>query len=245
MESKYKVPPFLKRDGESLLFNNDEGEFVFFVPEIYFSRKDAIILGEYVNLFGVLDYSITDKNGKYGKLKAFRYPTVFLSKPSSIEKVKDLKLTSAVDACDYRLLKYKKNDIIVVSVKTPQDVDNMEELYKLFVISGRLPRTVRYDQMHEYFIENATLNGAKYNLSLQLFGILVSEIARCKNDVSKPFRFSDMKDMTEYTAINIADVPKYVSPYEAITSQNWDDAVVFATLNDKESTSPMEKVLMG
>ena len=66
MESKYGVPPFLKRDGESLVFKNTEGEFIFFVPEVYFSRKDAVELGEFVNVFGILDYTIADKNGKYG-----------------------------------------------------------------------------------------------------------------------------------------------------------------------------------
>lgn len=247
MESKYKVPSFLKRDGESLLFNNSEGEFVFFVPEIYFSRKDAVIMGEYVNLFGVLDYSITDKNGKYGKLMPFKFPTVFLTKPSSIEKVKDLKLTKTTEPCDYRLLKYRKDDVIVVSVKVPQDVDNMEELFKLFAISGKLPTTVRYDEMHEYFIENATLNGNSYgSLSLQMFGIFVSEIARCKTDLSKPFRLQkDIKDMTDYVTMNMADLPKYIDPYAAITSQNFDDAVVAATMMKNDGRSPMEKVLMG
>ena len=241
-----EIPKFLKRDGDSLLFNNNEGEFIFFVPEIYFSRKDAVLMGEYVQLFGVLDYSITDKDGKYTKLMPFRHPTVFLSKPYLVEKVKDLKLTKTTEPTDYRLLKYRKNDVIVVSVRTPQDVEYMEELFKLFVISGKLPTTVRYDQMHEYFIENARLNGNSYNgCSLQLFGILVSEIARCKNDISKPFRMSKITDMTDYVAINITDVPKYISPFESITSQNWDDGVIYASMNDKESTSPMEKVLMG
>lgn len=246
MESKYKVPSFLKRDGESLLFNNSEGEFVFFVPEIYFSRKDAVLMGEYVQLFGVLDYAITDKSGKYGKLTSFKFPTVFLSKPAEIEKVKDLKLTATTEPCDYRLLKYRKNDIIVVSVKVPQNVNNMEELFKLFAISGRLPTTVRYDEMHEYFIENAELNGASYSsLSLQMFGIFVSQIARCKSDLSKPFRLQKITDMTDYTTMNMADLPKYIDPYAAITSQNFDDAVVAATMSNKTSTSPMEKVLMG
>ena len=55
--ASYKVPSFLKRDGDALLFN-DEGEFVFYVPEVYFDRGDAQIKGEYVNLLGILDYSL-------------------------------------------------------------------------------------------------------------------------------------------------------------------------------------------
>ena len=60
--SNYQVPKFLKRDGDALLFN-EEGQFVFYVPEIYFDRKDAQIKGEYINLLGILDYTIFNKNG--------------------------------------------------------------------------------------------------------------------------------------------------------------------------------------
>ena len=52
--SSYKTPNFLKRDGDSLLFNED-GQFVFYVPEVFFDRGDALIKGEYVNLLGILD----------------------------------------------------------------------------------------------------------------------------------------------------------------------------------------------
>lgn len=245
MTSKYQVPAFLRRDEESLLFNNNEGEFVFFVPEVYFTRNDAVLLGEYVQLFGVLDYAIKDKNDKYGKLRQFKFPTVFMTRPSSIEKVKDLKLTKTSDPSDYRLLKYKKDDVIVTSVRAPQDVDNMEWLFRIFVINARLPTTVRYDEMHEYFIENAALNGQKYKLNLQLFGILVSKIARDKNNPEKLFRLTDIKDMTDYSVMSVADIPKYMSPYASIVSQNWDEAVMSSILSTKKETSPLQQIMMG
>lgn len=245
MESKYKVPAFLKRDGESLLFNNNEGELVFFIPEVYFTRKDAVMLGEYIQVFGVLDYAIKDGNGKFGKLRPLKFPTVFITRPSEIEKVKNLKLTKTTEPADYRLLKYKKNDMVVESVRVPQDVNNMEWLFRIFVINSRLPTTVRYDEMHEYFIENASLNGTKYKLSLQLFGILVSKIARDKKDPSKVFRLTDIKDMTDYAVMSCADMPKYMSPYASIVSQNWDDAVVASILSDKKETSPLMQVMTG
>lgn len=245
METKYQVPAFLKRDEESLLFNNNEGEFVFFVPEVYFARNDAILLGEYVKLFGVLDYAITDKDGKYGKLRQFKFPTVFMTRPSSIEKVKNFKLTKTSDIADYRLLKYKKDDIIVVSVRSPQDVDNMEWLFRIFVINARLPSTVRYDEMHEYFLENAELNGQHYALNTQLFGILVSKIARSKKDPSIPFRLTDIKDMTDYSVMSVADIPKYMSSYSAIISQNWDEALMASILSTSKETSPLQQVMMG
>lgn len=73
MAEEYKVPKFLKREGDSLVFDQ-EGQFVFYVPEVFFSRGDAQIKGEYVNLLGILDYAIFDKNGKHDGLKRFYFP---------------------------------------------------------------------------------------------------------------------------------------------------------------------------
>ena len=241
----YNVPKFLKRSDDSLLFAGEEGsEFIFYVPEIYFSRGDAIIIGEYVNLLGVLDYAIFDKNGKHSGLKSFYFPTVFLSKPYAIEKLKQVKLTDTSDVQDYRILKYQKNDVIVVSVKVPQMIDNVEEFYKLFLY-GHLPTTISYDKMHEYFIESMELNGNSYGLSLQLFGIIVSEMCRDKKDISKPFRLAKESNMKNYKTVSIKDIPKFISPYASITSENWDESVVNAIMNKNPKNSPMEKLLMG
>lgn len=238
----YDIPKFLKRKDDSLLFAN-EGEFVYYVPEIYFERKDAIIIGEYVNLIGILDYAIFDKNGNNSGLKRFNFPTVFLSKPGSIEKLKNVKLTDSSDKQDYRLLKYKKDDIIVVSVKVPQSIANVEEFYKIF-LTAHLPTTIGYDIMQEYFTDSIELNGSSYGLSLQLFGIIISEMCRDKNDIYKPFRLSKNNNMNDYKAISIKDVPKLISPHSSITSENWDEAVVNAIITKNMKSSPMEKLLM-
>ena len=58
-----EMPSFLKLDGQSFLFKND-GIFRFYVPEKYFTTKLAEFLGEYVSIFGILNYAIFDKNDK-------------------------------------------------------------------------------------------------------------------------------------------------------------------------------------
>ena len=241
----YNVPAFLKRDGDALLFN-DDGQFVFYVPEIYFDsgRKDAIIVGEYVNLLGILDYAIRDKNGKTTPPKRFFFPTVFLTKPSKIEKQKQIQLKNTVDPDDYRLLIYEKNDPVIVSVKVPQDIGNVEAFYKIFLY-GKLPTTIPYGKMQDYFIESMSLNGSKYDITAQMFGVLISEICRDRNDNRVAFRNTKFKDDTSYRPIGIRDVPKYISPNSSIGSENWDNAVVGSIVNDSDLGSPMEKLIMG
>lgn len=239
----YKVPPFIKRSGDALLYNGD-GEFIFYVPEIYFERKGAEVIGEYVRLVGVMDYSIFKPNGSNIGLKRFDFPTVFLTKPCEIEKKKQIKLKSHMQPDDFRLLHYKQDDVIVVNVHVPQEIQNVEDFYTIFT-TGHLPVTIPYDKMQDYFEESMNLNGGSYGLSLQMFGVIISEMCRSATNLDVPFRLSHDTNMTNYRSLNIRDVPKYISAYSSITSENWDNAVTGALTSTKVSNSPMEKLLMG
>lgn len=237
------IPSWLKLNNDSVLYNGD-GYFAFFIPERYFDGKNsakAIIMGEVVNLFGVLDYQLFDNNGKpNGHVRCFKFPTVFLTRPTSIEKVKNIKLADWSDHQDYRVLKYEKGAQIVISTRVPQDLQNVEFFYNLF-LGGNLPVTIPYDELYTYLIDNINLAGESYGITNQLFGIVVSEMCRDPHNLEKAFRNSKSE---HYKAINIKDIPKFISPYSAITNENWDEAVVNAIENKNERDIPMEKILM-
>ena len=241
--------PFIKKKGDTLFYSG-EGEFVFIVPEMYFepSRKCAIIEGEYINLFGTIDYTIL-KNNETDVTKRshkFFYPTMYYTKPGRMEKVKGLKLNND-DPEDYRLLFYKDNDIdeIVTSTKTPQNVEYVERMFHLYVENGHINRNIPYDKLQEYFFENARLNGISYKISAQLFGIMISELCRDPSNLSRKFSLSKAIDdgMNLYKPIPIKEVPKFISPYQAIVSENWDEGIVGAIMNDNNIASPMEKIM--
>ena len=268
------LPAFLKRNGESLEFALDnDAEFIFFVPEVYFdSHKIASIYGNRVSLMGICNYTILDKNGKSNGLHPFTFPTIFSTEPYRIDKKKNFNIYKALkeetvlddddsderidveadpdvtdleeDSADYRLFRYKKGDKIVVSVHVPHDILNVETFFELFLITAKIPTTIPYDKLHEYFIENASLNDFNYGLNMQIFGILVSEIARCKNDISKPFRLSNTKDLHAYKPISIKLTPKFVSPFVSITSENFDMSLMGAVTTDNNYSTPLEKILM-
>ena len=266
------LPAFLKRNGESLEFALDDSEFLFFVPEVFFdSDKIASIVGNQVSMIGICNYTIIDKNGKNNGLHPFTFPTKFTCEPYQIDKRKGISLKNILkedailnddnedlvdkqadpdlvdedeDSADYRVLRFKKGDKIVVSTHVPQNIDNVEIFFNLFLLTAKIPSTIPYDKMHEYFIENAELNAFNYGLNMQIFGILVSEIARCKNDITKPFRFSNMNDMHNYRPISIKLSPKFVSPFASITSENFDQSLMGAITTENHKTSPLEKVIM-
>lgn len=239
-----EIPKFLKKDQDTLYFNQ-EGELIYHIPEKFFENGCAVIIGEYVSLLGVFSYEIKNESGKSSGIKNFNFPTRFMCKPSEIEKIKEYKLFPNSEAKEYRFLKFYKNDEVVTSTKVPQDITNVEDLYRLMVIAGNIPDNLKYSELQNYFLESMDLNGGKYGVNAQLFGILISELCRCKSDVSKPFRYSKdkLKNDTNYRSISIKEVPKYVSPFSAITSENWDESVVAAIMNNNERNIPLEKVL--
>lgn len=236
------IPPFLKKEGDTLYFNG-EGQFIMFVPELYFERNVAEVLGENVRLLGIADYTITNKTGDFGPIKPFNFPTMFMCSPSTIEKKKNYQISPKFKAQDYRLLIFNKGDKISLSTKVPRMISNCEDFYKIF-FSGKMPTTIKYDELYKYFMDNIHLNGGDYGLSVQLFGIVISEICRDPNDKKKLFRHTDMKDMNGYQCISIKDVPKQVSAFTALTSENIDESLVSGILNKNKAYSPLEKLML-
>lgn len=252
-----KVSDVFKWDGESLLYNRDDGsELLIYIPEIFFddTTKNSIarIDGEFVSCIGLLAWNIISKSGTLGKFKLLNFPTMILFKPYEIDKVKNISLGDNLDPDNYRVMKFRFGDQVVVQQHLPQIADNVELFFKLAVISNKIPKGISYQEGWKIFIENGLLNGINYKLSAQLFGILWSELARDPEDITNPFRLSktcDSGDYYNYKPISIKLTPKYVSPYTAIISEGFDDGIMAANiLSDKSDSelmnSPLEKIIM-
>lgn len=245
------LPAYITKKGDSVYYTG-KGEFLLYVPEKYFDMRFAVSNGEYITVMGILLYSVqeTENSDPSKKLKPLKLPTMFVTKPGRIEKVKKLTLLNQ-NEMDYRVLHYSNNDEdkIIVSVNLPQDIENVETFYRMFVTTGNIPSYIPYNEIQEYFYESMRLNGGNYNTNWQLFGLLISEICRDKNDYSIPYYMSKAYksgDMHGYKSISIKDVPKYISPFSAITSENWNEAIIGAiNMGDKEIYTPMEKIMMG
>ena len=239
----YKIPNFVKVSKDSVLYN-DSGTFNLYVPERYFELSAAKYAGNYIELLGICNYAI-EKNGKMGELHEFYIPTVFTTKPHYVEKLKDIHLTKDSPKEDYRVLKYIKDDPIIVSTRVPQDISFVELLLKMFIITGDIPNTIPYDKIQNMIIDNMDINGNDYKVTLQLWGFIISEICRSKSNPEIPYRLSKSNNLHDYKSISIKEVSRMDSPYSAINTENFDVSAVKATLTDKESTSPLEKIMTG
>lgn len=238
-----QTPKFIKEKDGGFAFNA-EGTFVFYVPEKFFSTKLAIINGEFITLFGICTYAILNKEGKpTSGLHNFHFPALFVTKPDEIEVQRNITLTKNTDPQDYRLLKYHKDGMIVVSYDVVEDYSSIDTWYRALQY-GNIPNTIPYDQLQEYFVENIGLGGAGYDVSLQIIGVVISECARCDKDFSIPYRLGGSKDLNAYRMVNIRDIPREVSPFTAFTSETWDKALMSSMIVGNNSESPLEKIMM-
>ena len=239
-----EIPSFLKRKDDALLFNKPDHELIFYLPEEYFKYSIAEPYGAYISMLGICNYTIVNlKTGKNNGLHPFRFPTVILCKPRSIEKLKGVKLTKDIEASDYRLLHFQDDDEVITSTKVPQIIENVNLFFKLFTITAHIPTTISYDELQDLFVENINLNGSDYGLNMQMFGFVISEICRDPDDLSKPFRLAKNKTMNQYRPISAKLIPNYVSPFVSITSENFDKSIMAAITMDQDQESPLEKVL--
>ena len=246
----YRVPPFLKRDGDALLYNG-EGQLIYAVPEEYFTARVAEEYGSYYVLIGMFNYMQVNK---IGKTKPFDFPTKFMCKPSSMEqKVSGVELNKKFggfeDEVLYRLLIFNKGDEVVHSVFVPEAIENVEDFFRLLFMVARLSNTIPYDKVHEYIKENMNLSGSDYGVNAQMYGIIISEIFRDKDDISIPFRNGKNidNDMKAYKTISMTKTPNYIDPYVSITSQYWDESLMSAVLlsqKGEDKGSPLEKIMM-
>ena len=220
------LPSFLKQSGDSILFKSD-GELYFYIPEKYFDLKVAEYQGDCISLLGIFSYALKENN-KMSTLRQFNYPTRFVTKPYKVEKLKSVKLIKESKPEDYRVLCYKKDDVVIVDINVPVDMDNAEDLINLFIIGGHVSNTIPYDKIQNYFIDNISYNEC-----------------RSTKDVSKPFRLTGSTNMHDYKSISIIDIARLVSPYSAISSNNFNQALVYASVNKNKITSPLERVLTG
>ena len=240
------LPNFLKEDHTKLIFCAKDKELVAYIPEKFFERSIATVIGEYIELLGIFNYTVQDLNThKNIGLKTFRFPTIFTTMPSVTEKVKDVQLMKDIDAADYRILRYREGDEFVVSTDVVQSIANVEKFINLFYVLGFIPNTIPYNEIHEYIMDNMSLNGNSYGVNAQMFGFTISELCRSKKDQNVPFRLSGSSNPHEYKSMSIKNISKLISPYTAIISEDFDESLLYAMLNDNPKDTPLEEILVG
>nr|DAO78269.1 MAG TPA: hypothetical protein [Caudoviricetes sp.] len=253
IEFKYKdIPPFSKRDGDSLLFSGD-GYLEYYIPDEYFGSKSSTVEGSYLKILGSFNYRIFDAKGKPGKLKEFNYPTLLMCKPGKVERNVKLQLDPSLEESVYGVLRFFDGDQLISRLHTEQYIDNVSELFRLHLRTGNVPNTIPYDTLYAFPFESMELNGGKFAVHSQAMGLMYSKICRDPDDINKPFRLSKAIDnsMQGYRPISIKRAAKLISPFVAMTAENIDESIMVAVMmsddekngKSKHKESPLERIM--
>lgn len=247
------LPNWMKLKDDSLYYTGT-GEFIFYVPESFFEHNHAIPEGDVTHLIGILNWAIIkdgeDAAAAITKSKPFNWPTAISTRPGVIEKAKNLKVVESQKGQDFRIFRYTNNgeDQLLVSIHTVQDVANVEQCMSIFETTGKIPPGISYYDLLYYYMDPMKLNGAGYGITAQEFGVLYSEICRSPHDYSVPFRLSKDfdKDPYSYVSVSAKQIPNIVSPFTAITTENWDRSVISAAIIDDKDIkdTPMERIMI-
>ena len=241
-----KLPSFLREENNKVYFNQKDSELIFYIPEKYFERNTVEQTGEIFNLLGVFDYTVQNlTTGKNIGLHNFRFPSYFNSIPSNVEKKKGIQLTKYSKVEDYRILRYQDGDVVIDSTIVTRFIGNVEKLNNLFFVLGYVPNTIPYDKIFEYVIDGMEINGEQYELNNQAIGMAIGELCRSINDDKIPYILSGERDLHAYRTMSVRNISKLISPYTALISEDFDESVLYAMMNETPKDTPLEKVLVG
>lgn len=224
-----------------------------YLPRFYFDTGIASQIGSNIEAFGVFNFRIysSEEKKENTMLHTFKFPSPILLCPSSTSNEKDLKLISEIEgSSEYTILKFYKGDMFIANLNIKRDVDNVEKFLKL-LNNGKLPNTLAYDEILELWFTNLDINNMSLNVPSTAMELVISEVYRDKNDLSKSFRYKagsgGKVSMYDYKAVNLKAISNYNSTFTAITFEDIDLAITNSVnktrYNIKEVESPIEKTI--
>ena len=110
---------------------------------------------------------------------------------------------------------------------------------------------IPYEKIFKMELDNCNFNGVSLGVPAVTMEMVISEIYRSKNDLSKPFRFAIGKNpklsQLDYKAINIKQIPSFSSTFASVTFEDINYSLVSSinrTKYEKEETySPIEETI--
>lgn len=244
MNNKYLI----KKDNQ-ILFGATYMEA--YIPANMFDKGICQYMGsDKVSIFGLFVFKLANSKGVIDascKLKTFKFPSMILSKPSSVE-TKMLELAEGKGEEKYVVLKYFKNDAVMFSSKVLSKIENIE-IYINLLMEGHLPNTLSYDDLLPITLKCMAINGGM-GVQALLFSVVISNMYRYANDLTIPFRKIIGKGKAgplEYKAVNARTVCANDSTFSAIVFEDA-DTMAIASINRKRynkntNPSPVEALI--
>lgn len=179
--------------------------------------------------------------------KTLMYPNLIMTSPS--ESVKNVKLTINGIEDKYRVLKYYHGDVLM-EASSRKSATNCEAFIKL-LSAGKLPRSLRYDDVYAAWMDNYKINGMTPNVPAVMLQAIIAEMYRDPTDLSRQFSKvigeNPKVDPRAYIPLNMNAVSSYSSVASGMSFERMSEKITTSLVMTKDGTpqkpSPIEKVL--
>lgn len=242
--------PQLKEVGDEVVFDGAYMEV--YIPKYYFEKGVANREGNIINTIGIFNFKIFSSEDKKDNapIHMFNFSSFISTKPTDSYNTKITNLTENSGEMDYTVLRYFKGDLFLTSVNLIQKSDNTVTFINL-LNAGKLPTNIPYHKVITTELSNLEFNGVNLKVPATVLELIISEIYRDKNDLTKAFRYragsSENVSMYDYKPVNIKNIATFNSTFTGITFEDLDynitASVNKARQGKKEAISPVEKTI--
>jgi hypothetical protein len=180
------------------------------------------------------------------KVRTCNYPNIIETRPSGDITVEILEFNGEIDK--YKVLRYFKGDIFMDAAS--QEAATNAEMFTRLITSGKVPKSLSYDDIFFAWIKNFEINGVNPAVPPIALQTIISEMCRDPNDISKQFRTVAGKgkvDPYSYIMLNMNAVSAYSSVMSSMSFERFAEKLT-TSLNMtkdgvKQKPSPIEQII--
>ena len=240
---------YLQEINDQVIFTG--GYMEVYIPRYYFEDKVAIRIGNLIETLGMFVFRVfksEDDKTDNVPTHIFNFPSIMATKPTDSYNAKLPGLIKGSSIEEFTVLKYYKGDVFINNVNMVQKSDNTV-LFINLLNKGKIPSIIPYNKVLETEIANLEFNNVNLKVPATVMELIISEIYRDKNDLTKSFRFraGQGANMMDYRPTNIKSISTFNSTFTGITFENIDynitASVNKARQGKSEAISPIEKTI--
>ena len=210
-----------------------------YLPSDFFEHGIAEVIGSDVQTFGIFSFDVYGADSKnfdetnpfVDPLRMFfEMPMQIKMCPSSItqERNSDKELVT--------VLEFVQGDSFLASINFVQTWKNISKLLDL-LLKGFLPKELDYDKVIPFLNECQKLNKATYAVADTLEEIMVAEIYRDPNNLSRGFRFAIRDNpntkMNEAVTAKMEALGRMYNTFAAISSGDPKQGITMSIIRER------------
>lgn len=220
---------------EQLSFTREKLEI--YIPAYFFEDGIAEVVGNLIHTLGLFWFKVDGKE-TYECEFPIAFDFAFSEQRKSHERVKP-----GLPELDYVIYTLHKGDAFVYNTNHRKDLDDLMGFIDKMIEGGKIPPDISYDEVFNIFLNmlNATGYTGGLGISATTMEIILSQLFRCKGNMSKPFRMGyNGSNPYDYKMVRITKVPEMSSTFMGLMGEDLDQQLISAVNRTREGVTEIE-----